>query len=136
MNQKDSEYINSSLVGRIDCKNMKGKSKLLVKCFFNSFRKNPPISAGNVPDCLKCHFLNQQKSQRKDSDLKTSSPVRQIDRKKRKKKIKLLLKWFANSFRKNPPICAVNVPKLPKMSLFEPREKLQKSLATLKFALQ
>ena len=46
-----------------------------------------------------------------------------MDRKNRKKKIKLLLKWFANSFRKNPLICAGNVAKLPKMSLFEPREK-------------
>ena len=47
--QKDGEYKNSPLVGRIDCKNAKEKSKLLVICFVNLFRKNPPISAWNVP---------------------------------------------------------------------------------------
>ena len=46
---KDSEYKNSSLVSQIDRKNTKDKSKLLVKCFFNSFTKIPPISARNVP---------------------------------------------------------------------------------------
>ena len=64
--QKDSEYKNSSLVSQIDCKNKKENSKLLVKCFVNSFIKNPPISARNVPKiALKCHFLSQEKSQRK-----------------------------------------------------------------------
>ena len=47
--QKDSEYKNYLLLGQIDCKNTKEKSKLLVKCFVNSFRKNPRISARNVP---------------------------------------------------------------------------------------
>ena len=45
----DSEYKNFTLVGQIDCKKTKEKSKLLAKCFVNSFRKNPPISATNVP---------------------------------------------------------------------------------------
>ena len=36
-------------VDPIDCKNTKEKSKLLVNCFANSFRKNPSISARNVP---------------------------------------------------------------------------------------
>ena len=71
---KDSEYKNSSLVSQIDCKNTKDKSKSLVKCFVNSFTKNPPISARNVPK------------------LPAMSPVLQIDCKKRKKQIKLLLK--------------------------------------------
>ena len=62
--------------------------------------------------------------------------VGQIDRKNRKKKFIIILKWFADSLRKNPPICAGNVPKLPKLSLFEPREKSQKSMATSKVALQ
>ena len=47
--QKDSKYESSPLVDQIDCKNTKEKSKLLVKCFGNSFRKNPSISARNVP---------------------------------------------------------------------------------------
>ena len=46
---KDSEYKNSSLVGQIDRKNTEEKSKLLVKCFVNSFRKNRQITARNVP---------------------------------------------------------------------------------------
>ena len=89
--------------------------------------------------CWKCAktawnvtFWTKKKVKEKDSYLKVSSPVGQIDRKNRKKKIKLLLKWFANSFRKNPPICAGNVPKLPKMSLFERREKSQKKDGDLK----
>ena len=45
---QDSEYKNSSLVGQIDRKNTKEKSKLLVKFFVNSFTKTPPISARNV----------------------------------------------------------------------------------------
>ena len=49
MKLKDSEYKNSSLVGQMDRKNTKDKSKLLVKCFANSFTKISPISARNVP---------------------------------------------------------------------------------------
>ena len=92
MKLKDIEYKNSSLVSQIDRKNMKEKSKLLLKCFVNSFTKNPP--AWNFT------FWTKKKVKEKDSDLKISSPVVQIDRKNRKKKIKLLLKWFANLFRK------------------------------------
>ena len=33
----------------MDFKNTNKKSKLLVKCFVNLFRKTPPISARNVP---------------------------------------------------------------------------------------
>ena len=72
----------------------------------------------------------------KDSEYKNSSLVSQIDRKNTKKKSKLLVKCFVNSFTKTPPISARNVPKLPEMSLFEPREKSQKRMATSKFALQ
>ena len=43
--QKDSKYESSFLVDQIDCKNTNEKSKLLVKCFGNSFRKNPPIKS-------------------------------------------------------------------------------------------
>ena len=49
MKLKDSEYKNSSVVSQIDRKNTKDKSKLLVKCFVNSFKKIPPISDRNVP---------------------------------------------------------------------------------------
>ena len=43
-------------------------------------------------NCVECHFLNGGKSQRKD--LKISSPVGPIDRKSRKKKIKLLRNYL------------------------------------------
>ena len=72
----------------------------------------------------------------KDSEYKNSSLVGQLDRKNTKDKSKLLVKCFVNSLRKNPPISAGNVPKLPKMSLFEPRKKSKKRIAILKLALQ
>ena len=65
MKQKDSEYKNSSLVGQIDCKNTKQKSKLMVKCFVNTFRKNPPISARNVPKLPKIPFFEPRKKSKK-----------------------------------------------------------------------
>ena len=89
MKLTDSKYKNSSLVCQITRKNTKDKSKLLVKLI----HKN----SSNI--CQKCAktawnvtFWTKKKVKEKDSDLKTSSPVGQIDRKNRKKKIKLLLK--------------------------------------------
>ena len=79
----------------------------------------------------KCYFVNKKKVKQKDSEYKNSSPVGQMDCKNTKEKSKLLVK-----FRKNPPLSARNVPKLPKMSLYEQREKSQKRMATSKFALQ
>ena len=84
----------------------------------------------------KCYFLNQKKMKQKDSEYKNSSLVGQIDCKNTKEKSKLLAKCPVNSFTKIPPISARNVPKLPKMSPFEPREKSQKRMQTSKFALQ
>ena len=72
----------------------------------------------------------------KEGEYKNSSLVGQIDRKNTKEKGILLLKCSANSFTEIPPISARNVPKLPKMSLFEPREKSEKRVATSRFALQ
>ena len=72
----------------------------------------------------------------KHSEYKKSSLVSQIDCKNTKGKGKLLVKCFVNSFRKNPPISARNVPKLPEMSLFEPRKKSKKRIAISKLALQ
>ena len=93
MKQKDSEYKNPSLVGKIDCKITNEKSKVLVKCFANSFRKNPQISASNVPKVTEMSlFKTKKKVKKKDSNHKKSSPVGQIARKNRKKKIKLRLK--------------------------------------------
>ena len=60
----------------------------------------------------------------------------QIDCKNTKEKSELLVKCFVYSFRKNPPISAKNVPKLPEMSLFEPRKKSKKRIAISKLALQ
>ena len=48
----------------------------------------------------------------------------------------LLVKCFVNSFTKIPSISARNVPKLPEMSLFEPRKKSKKTIAISKLALQ
>ena len=72
----------------------------------------------------------------KDSEYKKSSLVGQIDGTHTKVKNGLLVKCFVNSFEKIPPISASNVPKLPEMSLFEPKERSQKRIATSKFALQ
>ena len=68
----------------------------------------------------------------KDSEYKNSSLVSQIDRKNTKVKSKLLLKCFVKSFTKIPPISARNVPKLPEMSLFEPRGKVTQKDGDLK----
>ena len=51
-------------------------------------------------------------------------------------KSNLLVKRFVNSFRKNRPISARIVPKLPEMSFFEPRKKSKKRIAISKLALQ
>ena len=61
MKQKDGEYKNSSLVGQIDCKNTKEKSKLLVKWFVNSFRKNPPMSACDVAELPEVTLFEPRK---------------------------------------------------------------------------
>ena len=65
MKPKDSEYKNSSLVGQIDRKNMKKKSKLLVKCFVNSFTQIPPISARNVPELPGMSLFESRKKSKK-----------------------------------------------------------------------
>ena len=72
----------------------------------------------------------------KDSEYKNSSLVPQMDRKNTKDKSKLLVKCFVNSFTKIPPISAGIVPKLPEMSLFEPRKKSKKRILISKSALQ
>ena len=72
----------------------------------------------------------------KGSEYKDSSLVSKIDRKNTKKKSKLLVKCVVNSITKIPPISARNVPKLPEMSLFEPRKKSKKRIAISKLALQ
>ena len=72
----------------------------------------------------------------KDNEYKNSSLVSQIDRKNTKDKSKLLVKCFANSFTKIPPISARNSPKLPEMSPFEPRKKSKKRIVISKLALQ
>ena len=44
---------------------MKEKSKLLVKCFVNSFRKIPPISARNVPELPEMSLFELRKKSKK-----------------------------------------------------------------------
>ena len=65
MKLKDSEYKSSSLVGHIDRKNTKDNSKLLVKCFVNSFTKIPPISARNVPKLPEISLSEPTKKSKK-----------------------------------------------------------------------
>ena len=88
-----------------------------------------------MPNWAKLSFF-EQKVKQEDSEYRNSSLVGQIDCKNMKENRKLLVKCFVNSFRKNPPISARNMPKLPEMSLFEPRKKPKKRMATSKFALQ
>ena len=73
---------------------------------------------------------------RRDGQYKNSSLVGQSDRKNRKEKSKLLVKCFVNSFTTISPISARNVPKLPEMSLFEPRKKSKKRIVNSKLALE
>ena len=65
MKLKDSESKNSSLVSQIDRKNTKEKSKLLLKCFVNSFTKIPPVSARNVPNLPEMSLFEPQKKSKK-----------------------------------------------------------------------
>ena len=65
MKLKDSEYKNSSLIGQIDSKNTKEKSKLRVKCFVNSFRENPAISARNEPKLPEMPLFEPRKKSKK-----------------------------------------------------------------------
>ena len=74
--------------------------------------------------CKKC-AKNAKNLKQKDSEYKNT-----------KKKSRVLVKCFVNSFRKNPPISARNVPNLPEMSLFEQRKKSKKRIAVSKLALQ
>ena len=65
MKQKDSKYKNSFLGGQIDSKNMKEKSKLLVKCFVNTFRKNPRLTARTVPNQPEMSLFEPRKKSKK-----------------------------------------------------------------------
>ena len=62
----------------------------------------------------------KKKVKLKDIEYKNSSLISQIGRKNTKKKSKLLLKFFVNSFTKFPPISARNVPKLPDLKISSP----------------
>ena len=93
--------------------------------------------------CKKCaktvkgvSFGTEKKVKLKDSKYKNSSLGSQIDRKNTKNKSKSLVECFVNSFTKNPPISARDVPKLPEMSLFAPRKKSKKRIAISNLALQ
>ena len=81
-------------------------------------------------------FGTEKNVKLKDSEYKNSSLLGQIDHKNTKEKSKLLLKCFVNLFTEIPPISAINVPKLPGMSLVEPRKKSKKRIAISKLALQ
>ena len=65
MKLKHSEYKNSSLVSQIDRKDTKERSKLLVKCFVNSFTKIPPMSARNVPKLPEMSLFGPRKKSKK-----------------------------------------------------------------------
>ena len=84
----------------------------------------------------KCYFLKQKKVKQKNSEYINSSLLGQIDCKNTKEKSELLVNCFVNSLTKMPSISARNVPKLPEMSLVEPRKKSKKRVAISKLALQ
>ena len=65
MKQKDSKYKNSSLVGQIDRTNTEVKSGLLVKCFVNSFTKNPSISVRYLPKLPEIPLFEPRKKSKK-----------------------------------------------------------------------
>ena len=65
MKQKDSQYKISSPVGQVDCKDTKEKSKLLLKCFVNSFRKNASLYARNVPKLPEMSLFKPRKKSKK-----------------------------------------------------------------------
>ena len=81
-------------------------------------------------------FGTEKKVKLKDSEYTSFFLVGQIDGKNTEEKSKLLVKCFVNSFTRIPPISATNMPKLPEMSLFEPRKKSNKRIAISKLALQ
>ena len=81
-------------------------------------------------------FWAKKKVKEKDSEYNNFTVVGQIDCKKTKEKSKLMTKCFVNSFRKNHPISATNVPKLPGRPLFKPRKKTKKRIAISKLAVQ
>ena len=89
-----------------------------------------------MPKRPKVLLFEPKKVKQRDSEYKNFSLVRQIDCKITKEKSKVFVKCFVNSFRKNPPTSARNVPKLPEMSLFEPRKISKKRIAISKLALQ
>ena len=62
--EKDSKYKESFQVGQIYCKNTK-ENRLLVRCFVNSLRKNPPISARNVPGLPEMSLSEPRKKSKK-----------------------------------------------------------------------
>ena len=65
MKLKDNEYKSSSLVSQIDRKDTKKKSKLLLKCFVNAFKKIPPISARNVAKMPEMPLFEPRKKSKK-----------------------------------------------------------------------
>ena len=94
------------------------------------------MCAKNVPKRPKVLLFEPKRLKQKDREYKNFCLVAQIDCKNTKEKSKLLVKCFVNSFRKNPPISARNVPKLPEKSLFEPSKKSKKRIRISKLALQ
>ena len=113
-------------------KKEKEKNKLFPNRFGNWFRKQTRICAKTA----KSVTFWTKKMKQNNSEYKNSSLVGQINCKNTKKKSKLLVKCFVNSFRKDPQISARNVPKRPEMSLFEHRKKSNKRIGISKLALQ
>ena len=116
-------------------KKEKEKNKLLPNRLVTDSEKVLQYVLKMCQNGRRGYLLNQKKSETKRW-YKNSSLEGQIDRTNTKEKSKLLVKCFVNSFRKNPPISAKNVPKLPEMSLFSPRKKSKKRIAISKLAPQ
>ena len=63
--QRDRKYRNSSLVDPIDCKNTKERENYLLNALSTHWEKILQYLVEMCQNCLKCHFLNQEKSERK-----------------------------------------------------------------------
>ena len=135
--EKDGDLKICLPVGQTDQESVKNMDKLLSNWFGNWFRRKTPICAKNVPKWPKVLVLELKKKWKKRIAIwKLALQYFKLTAKIGRRRLNYSWNDLLTHSEKNPPICAGNVPKLPKMSLFEPREKSQKRMATSKFALQ
>ena len=99
--------------------------------------KNSPIYARNVPKLPEMSlFEPRKKSKKRMAISKLALQYVKLTAKIGRRSLNYSQDDLPTHSEKIPPICAGNVPKLPKMSLLEPREKSQKRMENSKTALQ